>query len=98
MNSVQTFRIVYFNQIDLKSSEASLEIANIWIGGMIKEMDLYFEQGYPANSVIKMREHNFGEFQIATNEKSVADIFCERPSGGGRNFALNRSQLFRLRL
>ena len=47
VNSVQTFRIVYFNQIDLKSSEASLEIANIWIGGMIKEIDLYFEQGYP---------------------------------------------------
>ena len=61
-------------------------------------MDLYFEQGYPANSVIKMREHNFGEFQIATNEKSVADIFCERPSGGGRNFALNRSPLFGIRL
>ena len=31
VDSVQTFRIVYFNQIDLRSSEASLEIANIWI-------------------------------------------------------------------
>ena len=45
-----------------------------------------------------MREHNFGEFQIATNEKSAADIFCVRPSAGGRNFALNRSLLFGIRL
>lgn len=80
VNSVQTFRIVYFNQIDLKSSEATLEIANIWIGGMIKEMDLYFEQGYPAN--LKCANTTLASFKLPPNEKSAADIFCVRPSAG----------------
>ena len=59
---------------------------------MIKEMDLYFEQGrYQLTANIKCANTTLPSFK-AINEKSVADIFCVSPSGGGgRNFALNRS-------